>query len=77
MENTKITVDYNNRYDAFTNLQCGDCFTTKNEFGASLFLYIDNDCIIDVEEKEKVDRDYFSQYEEIRIIKKLKIIIEE
>lgn len=77
MENTKVTVDYNYRYDAFKTLECGDYFTAKNEYGTYLYLYIDDDCIINIEEGGKIDRDYFSTYEEIRIIKKLKIIIEE
>lgn len=77
MKNTKITVDYNYRYDIFKNLQCGDYFTLKNEYDADLYLYIDNDCIINIEEGARVDRNYFLSYEEIRIVRKLKIIVEE
>lgn len=77
MTNTKVTVDYNYRHDAFKTLECGDYFTAKNEYGTYLYLYINDDCIMNVEEGIQVYRDYFSTYEEIRIIKKLKIIIEE
>ena len=78
MESTKVIVDYNNDYDALKNLQSGNFFIAKNEYGEiSLFLYIDNDCIIDIEEGTKVDKDYFSQYEGINILKKIKITIEE
>ena len=77
MKNTKITVDYKYRHDAFKTLECGDYFTAKNEYGTYLYLYIDDDCIINVEEGIKVYRDYFSTYEEIGIIQKLKISIEE
>lgn len=77
MKDTQVTVDYNYRHDAFKTLECGDYFTTKNEYGTYLYLYINDNCIINVEEGTQVDRDYFSTYEEIRIIKKLKIMIEE
>ena len=78
MESTKVIVDYNDNYDALKNLQSGNFFIAKNGYGEiSLFLYIDNDCIIDVEKGDKVDETYFSQYEGINILKKIKITIEE
>ena len=77
MTNTKVTVDYKYRYDNFKTLECGDYFTAKNEYGTHLYLYINDDCIMNIEEGIQLYRDYFSTYEEIRIIKKLKISIEE
>lgn len=77
MANTKITVDYNCKYNTFKTLQCGDYFTATDTYGTYLFLYIDDDCIISVNEGDKVDKDYFAPDDEIRIIKKLKITIEE
>ena len=77
MENTKVTVDYNYMHDTFKDLQCGDYFTTKNEYGTYLFLYIDDNCIINIEEGGKVDRSYFLHYESIKRLNKVKIIVEE
>nr|DAD87220.1 MAG TPA: hypothetical protein [Siphoviridae sp. ctuUw41] len=78
MKNTQITVDCNNLHEPLENLQSGDFFLAKDDYDdIFMYLYIDNDCIIDIEEGTKVDKDYFSQYEEIRIVKKLKIIAEE
>lgn len=77
MEKQKVTINYNCKYDAFKFLQCGNYFVAKDKYGSCLFLYIDDNCIINIEEGGKVDKDYFSQFEEIEIIKKLKITIEE
>lgn len=78
MKNTQITVDCNNLHEPLENLQSGDFFLAKDDYDdIFMYLYIDNDCIIDIEEGTKVNKDYFSQYEEIRIVKKLKIIAEE
>lgn len=77
MENTKVTVDYNCKYNTFKTLQCGDYFTATDSYGVHLFLYIDDNCIISVEDGDKVDKDYFAPDDEIRIVRKLKITIEE
>lgn len=77
MENTKITINYNYKHDVFKTLQCGDYFTLKNEYGTHLYLYIDDDCIMNIEEGIKVYKNYFAQDDEIKIVRKLKITIEE
>lgn len=78
MKNTQITVDCNNLHEPLENLQSGDFFLAKDDYDdIFMYLYMDDNNIIDIEEGIKVDKDYFSQYEEIRIVKKLKIIAEE
>ena len=77
MENTKITIDYNYKYNTFKILQSGDYFTATDTYGTYLFLYVDNDCIINIMEGDRVDKDYFASDDEIRIARKLNIVIEE
>ena len=78
MKNTQITIDCNNLHEPLKNLQSGNFFIAKNEYGEiSLFLYIDNDCIINVETGEDFDTDDFDECEEIKILKKVKITVEE
>lgn len=77
MENTQVTINYNCKYDAFKLLQSGNYFIATDKYGSCLFLYMDDNYIINIEEGGRVDKDYFSQFEEIKIIRKLKITIEE
>ena len=77
MRNTKVIVDKSNAQNYFSDLQQGDYFVVADEYGDwFLYLYIDTNCIINVEDGEKVDTDFFSQFNEIKLIKEIKITIE-
>lgn len=77
MKNTQITVDCNNLHEPLENLQSGDFFLAKDDYDdIFMYLYIDNDCIIDMETIEEYDIEDFNELEEIKVFKKVIITTE-
>ena len=77
-EKTKVAINYDTGYDTVEDLQTGDYFIyTDGNAEPTLHLYINEKCIIDVEEGALIEPTYFNDYDEIKIIEKVNITIEE
>ena len=71
-----ITIDFINFKNTIKDLNKGNYFLVKNELDV-LYLFINKKYIINVKTGEDFDLEDFDNEEEIKILKKVKIIIEE
>ena len=71
MDDTEVTIDFTNFKNTIKDLNKGNYFLVKNELDV-LYLFINKKYIINVKTGEDFDNE-----EEIKILKKVKIIIEE
>lgn len=76
MEDTKVTIDFTNFKNTIKDLKQGSYFLEKDN-PDYLYLYINKKYIINVKTGEDFDLEDFDNEEEIKILKKVKIIIEE
>lgn len=76
MEDTKVTIDFINFKNTMKDLKQGNYFFEKDD-SDNLYLYINKKYIINVKTGEDFDLEDFDEYGEIKILKKVKIIIEE
>lgn len=76
MENTQVTIDFINFKNTIKDLKQGNYFFEKDD-SDNLYLYINKKYIINVKTGEDFDLEDFDNEEEIKILKKVKIIIEE
>lgn len=76
MENTQVTIDFTNFKNTTKDLNKGNYFIEENDLD-SLYLFINKKYIIDVETGEDFDIDDFDNVEKIKILKKVKITVEE
>lgn len=77
MEDTKVTIDFINFKNTIKDLKQGNYFLEKDDPDNNLYLYINKKYIINVKTGEDFDLEDFDEYGEIKILKKVKIIIEE
>nr|DAD87219.1 MAG TPA: hypothetical protein [Siphoviridae sp. ctuUw41] len=77
MEDTKVTIDFINFKNTIKDLKQGNYFLEKDDPDNNLYLYINKKYIINVKTGEDFDFEDFDEYGEIKILKKVKIIIEE
>lgn len=76
MDDTEVTIDFTNFKNTIKDLNKGNYFLVKNELDV-LYLFINKKYIINVKTGEDFDNEDFDNEEEIKILKKVKIIIEE
>lgn len=76
MENTQITIDFINFKNTIKDLNKGNYFIAKNDAN-NLYLYIDKKYILNVKTGQEFNLEDFDNEKEIKILKKVKIIIEE
>lgn len=76
MDDTEVTIDFTNFKNTIKDLKQGNYFLVKNELDV-LYLFINKKYIINVKTGEDFDLEDFDNEEEIKILKKVKIIIEE
>lgn len=76
MEDTKVTIDFTNFKNTIKDLKQGNYFLEKDD-PDNLYLYINKKYIINVKTGDDFDLEDFDNEEEIKILKKVKIIIEE
>lgn len=76
MENTQVAIDFTNFKNTIKDLNKGNYFLEKGNPN-NLYLYINKKYIINVKTGEDFDLGDFDEQEEIKILKKVKIIIEE
>lgn len=76
MDDTEVTIDFTNFKNTIKDLNKGNYFLVKNELDV-LYLFINKKYIINVKTGEDFDLEDFDNEEEIKILKKVKIIIEE
>lgn len=77
-EKTKVIINYDTNYDTVGDLQDGDYFIQKDDCNSScLFLYVNENCIIELETGTKIEPTYFGDCDEIEIVKKINITVEE
>ena len=76
MENTQVTIDFINFKNTIKDLKQGNYFFEKDD-SDNLYLYINKKYIINVKTGEDFDLEDFDNEEEIKILKKVKITVEE
>ena len=76
MEDTQVTIDYINFKNTIKDLKQGNYFFEKDD-SDNLYLYINKKYIINVKTGEDFDLEDFDNGEEIKVLKKIKILIEE
>lgn len=76
MEDTQVTIDFINFKNTIKDLKQGNYFFEKDD-SDNLYLYINKKYIINVKTGEDFDLEDFDNEEEIKILKKIKILIEE
>ena len=76
MENTQVIIDFINFKNTMKDLKQGNYFFEKDD-SDTLYLYINKKYIINVKTGEDFDLEDFDNEEEIKILKKIKILIEE
>lgn len=76
MEDTKVIIDFINFKNTMKDLKQGNYFFEKDD-SDTLYLYINKKYIINVKTGEDFDLEDFDNEEEIKILKKIKILIEE
>lgn len=76
MNDTEVTIDFTNFKNTIKDLNKGNYFLVKNELDV-LYLFINKKYIINVKTGEDFDIEDFDNEEEIKILKKVKIIVEE
>ena len=76
MEDTQVTIDFINFKNTIKDLKQGNYFLEKDNPN-NLYLYINKKYIINVKTGEDFDLGDFDEQEEIKILKKVKITIEE
>ena len=78
MDSTKVTVFYNKSCNTVEDLKDGDYFVSTDEYNEqTLYLYVNKDCIIDIEKGIEIEPTYFELDDEIEIVKKMNITVEE
>lgn len=76
MEDTKVIIDFTNFKNTIKDLKQGNYFLEKDD-PDNLYLYINKKYIINVKTGDDFDLEDFDNEEEIKILKKVKIIVEE
>ena len=76
MEDTKVIIDFINFKNTIKDLKQGNYFLEKDD-SDNLYLYINKKYFINLKTGEDFDLEDFDNEEEIKILKKVKIIIEE
>lgn len=76
MENTQVIIDFTNFKNTIKDLNKGNYFLEKDNPN-NLYLYINKKYIINVKTGDDFDLEDFDNEEKIKILKKVKIIIEE
>lgn len=76
MDDTEVTIDFTNFKNTTKDLKQGNYFLEKDDTD-NLYLYINKEYIINVKTGEDFDLKDFDNEEEIKILKKVKIIVEE
>lgn len=76
MENTQVIIDFTNFKNTIKDLNKGNYFLEKDNPN-NLYLYINKKYIINAKTGEDFDLGDFDEQEEIKILKKVKIIVEE
>lgn len=76
MEDTQVTIDFINFKNTIKDLKQGNYFFEKDD-SDNLYLYINKKYIINVKTGEDFDLEDFDNGEEIKVLKKIKILIEE
>lgn len=76
-EKTKTIVNYDTSHDTVGDLQDGDYFVQTDEYNnPCLFLYVNENCIIELETGIAIEPTYFEDDDEIEIVKKVNITVE-
>lgn len=77
MEGTEIVINFAKAAEITKELHNGDYFFATDEFNRpSLFLFVNENCIIDMETTEEYDIEDFNELEEIKVFKKVIITTE-
>ena len=76
-EKQKVIVNYDTSHDTVGDLQDGDYFVQTDEYDEQiLYLYVNENCIIDIEKGIEIEPTYFEDDDEIEIVKKVNITVE-
>lgn len=77
MEGTEIVINFVKAAEITKELHSGDYFFATDEFNRpSLFLFVNENCIIDMETTEEYGIEDFNELEEIKVFKKVIITTE-